>query len=145
MIAGVLLEQFVAEPQDLRLVGDVAGMAGDRDAGRGGRPRRGRGHRDGVGVQVARRDRAALRRQLADKLAADARAAAGHHRELAGERVHGHDRLLAVPLLVNAPGRLQLDDPPGRVVHLLDGQADPVPRSAEPSAAGRGGRLVVLA
>ena len=94
MIGGVLLEQLVAEPQDLCLVGDIAGMAGDPDAGRGGRPRRGRGHRDGVGVQVAGRDRASLRRQLADKLAAHARATAGHNRELARERVHGHDGYL---------------------------------------------------
>ena len=33
MIHGVLGEQLVAEPQDLRLVRDVAGMAGDPDAG----------------------------------------------------------------------------------------------------------------
>ena len=63
-------------------------MAGDLDAGRGARPRQGRGLRDGVRVQVAGRDRAALRRQLADQLAAHAGAAAGHHRELPGERVH---------------------------------------------------------
>ena len=94
VIGGVLLEQFVAEPQDLRLVGDVTGMAGDLDAGRGGRPRRGRGHRNGVGVQVARRDRASLRRQLADKLAAHPGTAAGHHRELVRERIHGHDGYL---------------------------------------------------
>jgi hypothetical protein len=42
-MAGVLLEEFVAEPQDLRLIGDVADMTGDPDAGRRGRPRRGRG------------------------------------------------------------------------------------------------------
>ena len=65
VVAGVLLEQFVAEPQDLGLIGNIAGMAGDRDAGWRGRPRGGRGHGDGVRVQVARRDRAALRRQLA--------------------------------------------------------------------------------
>ena len=35
MIAGVLGEQLVAEPQYLRFVGDVTGMAGDLDAGRG--------------------------------------------------------------------------------------------------------------
>jgi hypothetical protein len=94
VLAGVLGQQFVAEPLDLCLVGDVADMAGDLDAGRGRRPRRGRGHRDGVRVQVAGRDRAALRRQLADKLAPDAGTTAGHHRELARERVHGHDRYL---------------------------------------------------
>ena len=54
-------------------------------------PGHGRGLRDVVRVQVARRDRAALRRQLADKLAAHAGATAGHHRELPAERVHGHD------------------------------------------------------
>jgi hypothetical protein len=52
VIAGVPLQQLTAKPQDLRLVGDVAGMAGDPDAGRGARPRRGRGIRDGVCVQV---------------------------------------------------------------------------------------------
>jgi hypothetical protein len=35
VIKGVLLEQLIAEPHDLRLVGDVTGMAGDQDAGRG--------------------------------------------------------------------------------------------------------------
>jgi hypothetical protein len=85
VIAGVPRQQLIAEPQDLRLVGHVAGMAGDPDAGRGARPRRGRSLRDGAGVQVACRDRAALRRQLADKLAAHAGATAGHHRELARE------------------------------------------------------------
>ena len=94
VIAGVLLEQFVAEPLDLCLLGDVADMAGDLDAGRGGRPRGGCGHRDGVRVQVAGGDRAALRGELADQLTADPRAPAGYHRELAGERVHGHDRYL---------------------------------------------------
>ena len=88
VVAGVLLEQLIAEPQHLRLVGDVAGMAGDKDAVRRPGPRGGRGLRDGAGVPVARRDRASLRCQLAGELAANARAAAGHHRELAGERVH---------------------------------------------------------
>ena len=72
MIAGVLLEQLIAEPQHLRLLGDVAGMAGDQDAGRSVGLRQGRGLRDGVRVQVAGRDRASLRRQLADELAAHA-------------------------------------------------------------------------
>ena len=79
-------------------------MGGDRDAGRGGRPCRGRGHRDGVRIQVARRDRAALRRQLADKLAAYPRATAGHYRELAGEGVHGRDRYLRCHWLSAAQG-----------------------------------------
>ncbi len=35
MVAGVLGEQLVAEPQDLRLVRDVAGVAGDPDTGWG--------------------------------------------------------------------------------------------------------------
>src|ERR1019366_5985495 len=88
VIAGVPVEQLIAEPQDLRLIGDVTGMAGDPDAGRGGPPRPGRGPRDGVRVQVACRDRASLRRQLADKLAAHAGTASGHHRKLPRERVH---------------------------------------------------------
>ena len=41
---------------------------------------------DGVRVQVAGRDRASLRRQLADQLAAHTGAAAGHHGELGGKR-----------------------------------------------------------
>ena len=76
---------MMSKPQDLRLVGGVAGMAGDPDAGRGTRPRHGRGLRDGVRVQVARRDRAPLRRQLAGKLAAHAGATAGHRREFPNE------------------------------------------------------------
>src|SRR5262245_38033388 len=86
VIAAVPLEQLIAEPQHLRLVGDVAGMAGDPGPGRGARPRQVRGLRDGVRVPVAGRDRAALRRQLPGKLAAHAGTAAGHHRELPGER-----------------------------------------------------------
>ena len=85
VIAAMRLEQLIAEPQHLCLVADVAGVSGDPDAGRGIRPRHGLGRRDGVRVPVARRDRASLRRQLADELAAHARATAGHHRELAGE------------------------------------------------------------
>jgi hypothetical protein len=88
MIMGVLPEQVVAEAQHLRLVGDVAGVAGDQDAGSGVRPRQGRGFRHGVRVPVARRDRAALRRELADQLAAHAGAAPGHHGELAREGFH---------------------------------------------------------
>jgi hypothetical protein len=44
--------------------------------------------RHGVGVQVARRDRTSGRRELADQLAAHARAAAGDHGEFPGEGVH---------------------------------------------------------
>ena len=46
-----------------------------------------------------------------------------------------------MPLRVNAPGRLALDQPPVRVVHLGNGPADPVPRSPESSVSGRSGRL----
>ena len=63
-------------------------MAADPDAGRGALPRLGRGLRHGVRVQVAGRDRASLCRQLADELTAHAGAAAGHHCELARERIH---------------------------------------------------------
>jgi hypothetical protein len=85
VIGGVRLEQFIAELQDLRLVGHVTHVAGDRGPGRGSCPGRGRGHRDRVRIQVARRDRAALRRQLADELAAYAGAAARDNRQLSGE------------------------------------------------------------
>src|ERR1700683_937947 len=50
-----------------------------------------------------------------------------------------------MPLLVNNPGGLYLDDPAVRVVDLLESQEDPVPHSSERSAArgcgppGRGG------
>jgi hypothetical protein len=37
VIGGMLPEQLSAEPQDLRLIGDVANMASDPDAGRSGR------------------------------------------------------------------------------------------------------------
>jgi hypothetical protein len=70
-----VLEQFIAEPQDLRLVRNVTGTAGYRDTGAGACPHGRRGRRDGVRVDVTRRDRTAMRRQLADKLAANARAA----------------------------------------------------------------------
>ena len=91
VVAGVLSEQLVAEPQHLRLVRDVTGVAGDPDAGRGLRLGQGHGLRHGVRVQVAGRHRAALRRQLTGKLAAHARATAGHYRELSCERIHSHD------------------------------------------------------
>jgi len=49
--------QFVAEPQHLCLVGDIAGVAGDQDAGpRGGVLGQRGGRRGGVGIQVAGRD-----------------------------------------------------------------------------------------
>ncbi len=48
----------------------------------------------------------------------------------------------AVPLLVNDPRCLQLHDSPGRVVHLPNGQVDPVEGVPDaPPAAGRAGRL----
>jgi hypothetical protein len=47
--------------------------------------------------------------------------------------------------VVSYPGRLQLDHPPGRVVHLRYGQAEPVPKAPEPFAAGPGDRLLQLA
>jgi len=88
VIAAVPLEQLIAEPQHLRLVGDVAGMTGDGDAGRSAGPGQGRGLLNRVRVPVAGRDRASGRRQLADQLAAHARASAGHHCELPSKRVH---------------------------------------------------------
>src|SRR6516225_7096449 len=36
---------------------------------------------------------------------------------------------------------LQLDEPPGRVVHLAHGQAEPVPEQPEPLTAGPGDQL----
>ena len=42
------------------------------------------------------------------------------------------------------PGRLQLDRPPGGVVHFRYRQAEPVPQAAEPFAAGPGDRLLQL-
>ena len=88
VIGGVLPQQLVAEPLDLGLIGDVARVAADGDAGL----RAGLRHRDGVrhsiGVPVAGGDRAALRRQLADELAAHARTTAGHDRKLACEPIH---------------------------------------------------------
>ena len=88
MIAGVLGQQLIPEPQYPSLLGDVAVMGADPHAGPGVSARDDRGLRDGVRVHVAGRDRASLRRELAGKLAAHARATAGHHRELPGERVH---------------------------------------------------------
>ena len=83
VVGGVLAQQLVAEPMDLRLVGDVACVAGDENTTRRAGLADGRGIRDRVGVPVAGRDRASVRGQLPDKLPAHARAAAGHHRELA--------------------------------------------------------------
>ena len=81
MIGGVRLQQLVAEPPDLRLVGHVAGVPGDRDAGRSPGPGGGRDLRHGACVHVAGRDRAALGGELPHELAAHPRAAAGHYRE----------------------------------------------------------------
>jgi len=92
MIGGVRLQQLVAEPQHLGLVGDVAGMAGHPYAGRRFGLGQRYGHRGGVGMQVAGRDRAPPGRELPDKLAAHPRAAAGHYRELVREPVHTHNR-----------------------------------------------------
>ena len=46
--------------------------------------------------------------------------------------------------VVRDPGRLQLDRPPGGVVHLRYRQAEPVPQAPEPFAAGPGDRLFQL-
>ena len=85
VIGAVLLQHLIAEPQNLPLVGNVTGMAGHPDLGHGDLSRDGRGLRDGLRVQVTRRDRASLHCQLAGKLAAHAGTAAGHHRELPGK------------------------------------------------------------
>jgi hypothetical protein len=60
-------------------------VAGDPDIGRSAILRHGRGRRDGVRVPVACRDRAPLRRELADELTAHAGASAGYHGELSIE------------------------------------------------------------
>ena len=88
MIAGVLGQQLIPEPQYPSLIGDVAVMSADPHPRSGVRARENRRLRDGVRVHVAGRDRASLRRELPGKLTAHARATAGHHRELPGERVH---------------------------------------------------------
>ena len=49
------------------------------------------------------------------------------------------------PRRLSWQARLQLDEPAGRVVHLLDSQAEPVPETAKPFAAGPGDRLFQLA
>lgn len=46
--------------------------------------------------------------------------------------------------VVRDPGRLQLDGPPGGIVHLRYRQAEPVPQAPEPFAAGPGDRLFQL-
>src|SRR5215472_11430005 len=46
--------------------------------------------------------------------------------------------------VIRDPGRLQLDRPPGGVVHLRYRQAEPVPQAPEPFAAGPGDRLLQL-
>jgi len=48
-------------------------------------------------------------------------------------------------MVVGDPGRLQLDRPPGGVVHLRYGQAEPVPQAAEPFAAGLRGDWLAAA
>src|SRR5215469_8252990 len=47
-------------------------------------------------------------------------------------------------MVVRYPGRLELDHPPGGVIHLRCRQAEPVPQEAEPFAAGPGDRLLQL-
>jgi hypothetical protein len=95
VVAGVLDEEFVTEPQHLGLVGDVAGVRGNQGAGRGLGSGYGHGLGHRVRVQVAARCRAALHRELTDQLAAHARSAAGHHRELVFERLHAHGLTLS--------------------------------------------------
>ncbi len=89
---GVRGQDLVPEPQDLRLVGHVAAVAGDRGAA--GRVRAGQvcrlRHR--VGVHVAGRDRAARSGQLPDQFTAHPRAAPGYHGDLARERFHRASR-----------------------------------------------------
>jgi len=65
VIGGVLGQQLIPEPQYPSLIGDVAVMDADPHAGSGVRARHDRGLRDGVRAQVAGRDRASLRRELA--------------------------------------------------------------------------------
>ena len=50
----------------------------------------------------------------------------------------------AAGMVVGDPGRLQLDRPPGGVVHLRYRQAEPVPQAPEPFVAGPGHRLLQL-
>src|SRR3984893_2470031 len=69
-------------------------MTGDPDPGRGLRLRQAHRLGHGVRVQVAARPRTPLRGQLPGQLAAHARPAAGHHRELPRERIHSHDAYL---------------------------------------------------
>jgi hypothetical protein len=96
VVADVLFEHLIAKPQDLRLVGHIAGMAGDQHARRRIRPCHHRGLLDRLRVEVAGRDRATLRGELADELPAHARRAAGDHRELPGE---GADRAVRGPFV----------------------------------------------
>src|SRR4029077_6202399 len=51
---------------------------------------------------------------------------------------------LANRAVVCDPRRLQLDHPPGRMVHLRYGQAEPAPKASEPFAAGPGDRFLQL-
>src|SRR6516162_11419627 len=48
---------------------------------------------------------------------------------------------VSVRVVVRYPGCLQLDDSAGCVVHLADGQAEPVPQEPEPLTARPGDRL----
>src|SRR6266566_4830838 len=64
-------------------------------------------------------------------------------------RWHQLSSLMSVPAsaagpVIRYPRCLQLDHPPGGVVHLRYGQAEPVPQAAEPFAAGPGDRLLQL-
>src|SRR5580700_5354573 len=64
-------------------------------------------------------------------------------------RWHQLSSLMSVPAsaagpVIRYPRCLQLDHPPGGVVHLRYGQAEPVPKAAEPFAAGPGDRLLQL-
>ena len=95
MVGRVFAQQLVAEPLHLSLIGDVASMAADTDTVRSVRLCHRHGLRDGSGVPVTRRDRAPLRGQLTDQLAAHPRAAASHHRKLAREPIHSR-----MPLIV---------------------------------------------
>ena len=47
-------------------------------------------------------------------------------------------------VVVGDPGCLQFDHPPGGVVHLCHGQAEPVPQALESFAAGPGDQLLQL-
>src|SRR5690349_13404740 len=90
MISGVTGQQLIPESEHLRLVRDVADMRADLNAGPCLGPRQVSRPAHGIRVEVAGRDRAPQRRELADKLPAHAGATAGHDRELVRKRVHRH-------------------------------------------------------